>query len=186
MRILVVNDELNHQTASVPRLRISWRDTQRRVTTSRWWAPFETDATRRNPCGRAADRHVLPDYLRRFRWRGLYFLDSTSSRPLAQTKPDIVRYNVHNHLSFACLPLARKAGTRVPDYPRHDAVLDGKLVCFDAATTFADVHDGTVDSDTAGGGQCGATDSATYPFATPSCDGGSQRTSSGSSASVTR
>lgn len=152
MRILVVNDELNHQTSSVPRLA---RLLARHLAAQGHEVTLVgTVRDRRDEGQTRVDGLSMvafySNYRPRFRaWRGLYNPQTVPKfrAILARTKPDIVHFhNVHSHLSFACLPLARQSGARV-FLTAHDMMLfwDGKLVCFDAATRFEDVRDGTVD-----------------------------------------
>ncbi len=152
MRILVVNDELNYQTSSVPRLA---HQLARHLMAQRHEVTLVGTVRDRREAGDTwADglpiARIYSNYRPRFRpWRGLYNPQTVPAfrRILARTRPDVVHFhNVHSHLSFACLRLARRAGARV-FLTAHDVMLfwDGKLACFDATTTRADVTSGAVD-----------------------------------------
>jgi len=151
MRILVVNDELNHHT-SVPKLvhqLARHLHARRHDVTVLGTVRNLRDEGERNDAGVRVIT-IRSDYRPRFRaWRGVYNPQTVPKfrAILARLKPDVVHFhNVHTHLSFACLHLARRAGARV-FLTAHDVMLfwDGKLVCFDETTTRDDVRRGTVD-----------------------------------------
>src|SRR5262245_46722808 len=119
MRILVVNDELNYQTSSVPRL--AYRLARHLAARGDEVTLVGTVRDRRDEGETRADglsvARIYSNYRPRFRaWRGMYNPQTVPKfrRLLERTKPDVVHFhNVHSHLSFACLRLARGAGARV-------------------------------------------------------------------------
>ncbi len=143
---------MNHQTSSVPRLA---HQLARHLTAQRHEVTLVGTVRDRREEGETRDgelsiARIYSNYRPRFRaWRGLYNPQTVPKfrRLLARTRPDVVHFhNVHSHLSFACLRLARGAGARV-FLTAHDVMLfwDGKLACFDAATRLDDVVSGAVD-----------------------------------------
>lgn len=152
MRILVVNDELNHQTLSVPRL--AHQLARQLVARGHEVTLVGTVRDRRDEGDPCVDGlrtiTIYSNYRPRFRaWRGLYNPQTVPAfrHLVARIRPDVVHFhNVHTHLSFACLRVARRSGARVL-LTAHDVMLfwDGKLACFDESTTQDDVARGAID-----------------------------------------
>ena len=151
MRVLIVNDDLEHRFLSVPRLarqlalflaaagdEVALLGTVRR----------RTDAGEARADGLLTIR-VASCYALRFRsWIGLFNPQvlPAFARFARRFQPDVVHFhNVHTHVSFHALRIARRLGARVL-LTAHDVMLfwGGKLDCYDAATTRADLEDGRI------------------------------------------
>lgn len=152
MRILVANDGLEHGSLSVPRLA---RQLALHLSTQGHETALVGAVGDRASVGEGWDEglktfRIYSDYPVRFRAvRGLYNRDTVPKFRdiVSRWKPDVVHFhNVHTHLSFHCLEVARRAGARVL-LTAHDVMLfwSGKLECFDERTTLEDVLGGRID-----------------------------------------
>ncbi|MGH7897259.1 MAG: glycosyltransferase family 4 protein [Candidatus Binatia bacterium] len=152
MKVLVVNDDLEHGSLSVPRLahQLARHLAAGGTETALLGAVADPALEGERRDGGLTIFQIHSDYPMRFRaYRGLYnpatvrkFRDIVS-----RWRPDVVHFhNVHTHLSFYCLKVARRLGARVI-LTAHDVMLfwSGKLDCFDAGTSLADVADGKID-----------------------------------------
>lgn len=152
MRILIVNDGLERDHLSVPRLCFEQAehlaDRGHEVTVLGAARPGE--GPRESTEGTLRILRLSSSYPIRFRAAyGLYNpqLIGSFQRVLDDLQPEIVHFhNVHTHISHYALVLARRAKARV-FLTAHDVMLfwDGKLTPFDEDTTRADIESDRLD-----------------------------------------
>jgi glycosyltransferase involved in cell wall biosynthesis len=152
MRILVVNDGLEHGSLSVPRL--AYQLARHLLLKGHDVALLGTVRNRSEQGEGRIDGlrifRIHTDYPLRFRGhRGLYNRDTVAKfrAIVSRLRPDIVHFhNVHTFVSFYCLKVARQLGARV-FLTAHDVMLfwGGKLACFDENTEPDDVTGGRID-----------------------------------------
>ncbi len=151
MRVLIVNDGLEHRFLSVPRL--AWQLARFLAAAGDEVALLGT-VRRPADAGEAREDGVLTvrlasSYPLRFRsWVGLFNPQILPgfARFARRFRPDVVHvHNVHTYVSFHALQIARRLDARVL-LTAHDVMLfwGGKLDCYDAATSREDLETGRI------------------------------------------
>ncbi len=151
MRVLIVNDGLEHRHLSVPRLA---RQLALFLAAAGDEVALLGTVRRRAEAGERREDGLLvvrlaTSYPPRFRaWIGTLNpqILPAFARFLRRFRPDVVHFhNVHTYVSFYALELARRHGARVL-LTAHDVMLfwGGKLDCYDAITSREQVERGEI------------------------------------------